>query len=81
MAKRRIIQNHHIVYAHPDHPSQKEVKVATFKGEHFIIGKINLFTRKNLSAGFLKCLKVFIALNEDRAIDLGALSEAEIDEL
>lgn len=81
MSKRRIIQNHHIVYAHPDHPSIREVKVATFKGEHFIIGKINLFTRKNLSAGFVKCLKVFIALNEDRAIDLEALSEAEIDSL
>ena len=81
MSKKRIIQNHHIVYAHPDHPSIKEVKVATFKGEHFIIGKINLFTRKNLSTGFLKCLKVFIALNEDRAIDLEALSKTEIEEL
>jgi len=81
MRKKRVIQGHHLVYAHPDHPSQREVKVPIFKGEHEIIGKINLYTKKNLSKGFIKCLEVFVALNEDRAIDLEALSEAEIDRL
>jgi len=78
---RRVIQNHHIIYAHPDHKSQHEVKACIFKGEHEIIGKINLYSRRTLSRGFIKCLKVFIALNEDRALDLESLSERELNEL
>jgi len=41
--------------------------VRIYKGEHSILSKLDWYTRKTVSAGFIKALKVFLALNEDRA--------------
>lgn len=39
-------------------------------GEHLIISRMEWYTRCRISIGFIKALKVFIALNEDKAIEL-----------
>lgn len=65
-----ITQNHHITYAHPDHKSQEDIVVRVTKGEHGILTRIQWWCKKTVSKGFIKALKVFIAMNEDRAIDL-----------
>jgi len=62
-----IIQKHHIQYKHPEHKSQDDVVVYIGKGEHQILTKMQWYTSKNLSSGFIRALKIFIALNEDRA--------------
>lgn len=69
----KVIQEHHIQYAHPDHKSMKDIVVPVFKGEHLILNKIQMFTKKEVSQGFLQALKVFIAQNEYQAIDLDTL--------
>ena len=61
-----IIQGHHIIYGSEKHPEQ-EVKEPVFKGEHLILTRIQWYTKNHVSKGFIKALKVFIALNEDRA--------------
>jgi len=65
--KKKVIQKHHIIYENEKH-KQKEEVVSVFKGEHFIITQLQ--RRKNISKGFLKHMKIWIALNEDRAKDL-----------
>ena len=65
-AKGRVINNHHLIYPSPEHPEQERT-VRIFKGEHEIATKMQLYTRKSLSAGFIKWLKFWIVLNEDRA--------------
>ena len=62
MAKKRIIQNHHI-------SSDPEVTVKIFKGEHWILTQLQ--RRKNISKGFVQSLRVWLALHEDDAQDLG----------
>ncbi len=62
MAK-RIIQQHHISY-------DPDVSVYIYKGEHLILTKIQWFSKKTVSRGFITALKVFIAENEHRAKDL-----------
>lgn len=69
MAKPRVTQKHHIIYPSPEHPEQ-ECVVRIYKGEHEIASKMQLYTRKSVSAGFVKWLKFWLAVNEDRAIDL-----------
>ena len=69
MKKSRIIQRHHAIYSSPEHPEQ-EWMLPLFKGEHECASKINLYTRKSVSRGFLKWLLFFVLRNEDRAIDL-----------
>jgi len=66
MAK-RVIQEHHLIYSHPDHPTQKEVTVKLTKGEHRIVSLMAQYTRKFVSTGFIKCLEVFVALRKDEA--------------
>ena len=58
MPKKRIIQKHHISY-------EPAIEVSIFKGEHFILTRMGW--AKRISQGFITALKVFIALNEDRA--------------
>ena len=53
-----VIQNHHISY-------DPEVTVLLHKGEHWILTQLQ--RRKKISKGFLKALKVWIALNESNA--------------
>jgi len=63
IGKVRVVQNHHISY-------DPEITVRIYKGEHEILGKINMYTKNTVSTGFIKALKTWIALNEDRAWDL-----------
>ena len=68
MAKNKpILNRHHIIYACPEH-RQGEIVATIYKGEHWLL--TNLSRRKNISKGFCKSLRVWLALNEDKAIDL-----------
>ena len=62
-----VIQTHHI-------SRDPEETVRVFKGEHRILTLTQAYTRRKTSKGFIKALKVFIALKEDDAI---CLSEQE----
>jgi len=55
------VQEHHISY-------NPEEIVKVFKGEHYIFTQLQ--RRKNISKGFVKGLKVWVALNEDRAKEI-----------
>jgi hypothetical protein len=55
---KKVIQTHHISY-------DPEETVDLFKGEHWMLTQLQ--RRKNFSKGFVKALKVWIALNEDKA--------------
>ncbi len=68
MVMGKVLQKHHISY-------EPEVTVLITKGEHQLLGRLDWYTRKFISAGFIKALKVFIALNEDRAVDLEGVTE------
>lgn len=61
--KGRRVQNHHISY-------EPEVTVTVYAGEHEILGKMNYYSRKTVSQGFIKALLVWIFLNERRSVDL-----------
>jgi hypothetical protein len=67
--KPRIVNMHHVRYGSEKHPEQ-ELIVPVYKGEHEILSKRNLYTRKSVSKGFIKDMKMWIAENEDRAVDL-----------
>lgn len=58
--KKTVIQNHHISY-------KPEVVVKIYKGEHKILTLIQWYTKKKVSKGFIKSIKHWLALNEDRA--------------
>lgn len=62
-----IIQKHHIVYENKEHKQPEEV-VYLYKGEHWAITQLQ--RRKNISKGFIKALKHWILLNEDKAKDV-----------
>ncbi len=75
MAKKKLItQRHHLIYAVSEH-GQKEVVGRIYKGEHFCLN--NITKRTNISSFFIKCLKAWIILNEDNAIDLDEFEELE----
>ena len=59
-----MINKHHIIY---DEREGQEVVVPVFKGEHGILTRMNWWCKNKVSKGFIKALKVWIALNEDRA--------------
>lgn len=59
-----IIQKHHLIYADEKH-KQREETVKLYRGEHWVIVQLN--RRKNISKGFIKSLKLWILLNEDKA--------------
>jgi len=62
-----VVQEHHIIYGNEEH-KQTEVKTKIFKGEHWILTHLN--RRRKISKGFIKSLKIWMALNEESAIDL-----------
>ena len=64
MPKKQVVQDHHIIY---DEKPGQEVVAPVYKGEHLVLTKLNWYTRKKVSKGLIKSLKVYIALNEDRA--------------
>ena len=66
---KRVTQRHHLIYPTEEHPEQ-ECVVRIFKGEHKIATDMQRFLRKTTSKGFCKWLKFWLAVNEDRAIDL-----------
>ena len=59
----RAKQKHHISY-------DPEITVIIYKGEHAILTKIGWYEKNTVSKGFIRSLKSWIALNEDRAIEL-----------
>ena len=59
--KKKTIQTHHISY-------DPEITVDLFKGEHWILTQLQ--RRKNFSKGFVKSLKVWLALNEEKAVEV-----------
>jgi len=61
--KERITNRHHISY-------NPEIVVVIYRGEHEILTKIERYSKKTLSAGFIRALKSWIALNEHRAKEL-----------
>lgn len=63
----KVIQGHHIVY---DEKEGQEVIVNVYKGEHLILTRLKWYCNNGVSKGFIKALKVFIALNEDDAEDI-----------
>ena len=60
-----IVQEHHIIY---ETDKQKEEKVKIFKGEHWILTQAR--RRKKISKGFIKALKHWILLNEEKGVNL-----------
>jgi hypothetical protein len=63
MAKRPtgpVIQAHHISY-------DPEVVVKLRKCEHLVLTRLQWYCKKQVSRGLITALKVFIALNEDKA--------------
>ena len=59
--RKTVTQPHHISY-------DPNIVVTIYKGEHWILTQLN--RRKKVSKGFVKTLKVWLALNEDKAIEL-----------
>ena len=65
--KKKVIQNHHLVYAVPEH-GQKDEIIPLTRGEHFLITRLN--RHKHITPGFIKAIKYWIVLNEDRGEDI-----------
>ena len=61
--KKQVIQKHHISY-------DPEITVNIYKGEHWAITILNR-RKKNMSQGFLRCLREYIKEHEGHAVDLG----------
>ena len=61
MPRKTVKQDHHISYT-------PNIVVTMYKGEHWIITQI--LRRRRFSKGFIKALKVLIALEEDKAFNL-----------
>ena len=59
----RVIHNHHISY-------QPEVIVKCFAGEHRVISLMQIYGKKTVSKGFLRCLRRFIKEHKDKAVKL-----------
>jgi len=59
--KKPNIQIHHISY-------DPDVSVYIFKGEHWILTQLQRRTR--ISKGFIKALKTWIVLNEERGVEI-----------
>lgn len=70
MKKPRAIHGHHTVYPSPEHPEQELIH-CVYAGEHEILGKAALYSRKTISQGFLDSLEFFVLKNRRRAVDLG----------
>jgi len=59
----RVIHKHHFSY-------DPEIVIKVYAGEHQILTLINRYSKKTVSKGFIRNLKAWIALNEDRAEEL-----------
>lgn len=65
--KKLIKQTHHLIYGNEEH-KQKEVTGVIYKGEHWILTNLN--RRTNISKAFIKSVKLWLLLNEDKAIEI-----------
>lgn len=54
---RPVVQLHHIYY---EEKNGKDLVVKVFRGEHYILTKMQQFSRKKVSKGFLYALREFI---------------------
>ena len=70
--KKQIINIHHISY-------EPEVTVKLYKGEHWAITVLER-RKKNMSVGFLRCLKAYIAKHEKHAVDLDKVKGGDDDD-
>ena len=61
-----IKQGHHLIY--PSEKNKEHIEDIS-KTEHFLIHKVQRHTR-NVTKGFLRCLRFYILLHEKDAIDL-----------
>ncbi|MAF43224.1 MAG: hypothetical protein CMI54_03515 [Parcubacteria group bacterium] len=62
MAKaKRVVQKHHISY-------DPEITVNIYKGEHWLCTQLQ--RRKYISKGFVKTLRVWLALNGENAVEV-----------
>ena len=61
----KVIQTHHLIYENEEH-KQREETVDMFKGEHWAITQLQ--RRTNFSKCFIKALKLWLLLNEEKAI-------------
>lgn len=59
----RVINRHHISY-------NPEITVDIFEGEHQVIGLMDRYSKKTVSRGFIRCLKLFIEEKEKEAVEL-----------
>lgn len=59
--KKKVVQEHHISY-------DPEIKQRMYQGEHWLMTNLN--RRKFISKGFIRTLKVFIALHDDNAKEI-----------
>ena len=66
----KVIQFHHIQYAHPTYKSMKDIVVPLWKGEHNVLVKLAWCTSRDVSQGFIQALEIFIAQRKYDAIDL-----------
>ena len=57
LKKKKAIQVHHIKYKKKD---GRDWKVRVFKGEHYILTRIQWYCKKRVSKGFIIALKNFI---------------------
>ena len=59
----RGVQRHHISY-------EPEITVNIFQGEHELITKMERYSKRTVSTGFLRCLRRFIKENKHKAVKL-----------
>ena len=64
---KQITQVHHIIYENLNH-KQKAIVVNIKRGEHWLITQLNRHTKP--SKGLIKCLKFYLALYEDSAMEV-----------
>lgn len=62
MTRKQIVQQHHISY-------KPEVTILVYKGEHMILTRLQ-WTKRAPSKGFVKALKIWLALHETDAVEL-----------
>ncbi len=65
MAKKKVVQKHHVRYSNP------EWTVPIFRGEHYAISLLARYTKKDISDGLITALLQFVQDNRGRAIKLG----------
>lgn len=66
----RVTQEHHIFTKKEREEFLKDLTGRVYKGEHLILSRLQWYSKGSVSRAFIWALKIFIAINEPRAIDL-----------